>query len=106
MGSHDAFVKAFHSLTLVQRAAVFRPKPDEGASAVETQVIFITNELMHGITAQWPNSERVKLEVQRWKDGIANVAVRMSQHEKQVFSRPLEVADSSLSELIRSSRPA
>jgi hypothetical protein len=102
MRQADAILKALHSLTLVQRTAVFRPKPGETTDAIGTQVVFITNELMHAIASYWPRADSIKREIERWRHEIANLASRMPHQKLHEIRWPLEAATTTLAELIKS----
>lgn len=104
MEHEKSIMDAIHSLTLVQRTAVFRPKPTQTTSALGTQVIFVTNELMHGIASHWAYPESVKREIDRWRHEIANLAARMPLNDQQELSRAIESANGRLAELLKNRR--
>jgi hypothetical protein len=103
MGCERAILKAVHSLTLVQRAVVFRPSPSQTTNALGTQVVFRTNELMHVITSVWPNIESIKRSIDYWHHELMNIAARMPQQDKLQISRVVQVAMRTLNELVESS---
>jgi hypothetical protein len=99
MEHEKSIMDAIHSLTLVQRIAVFRPKPTQTTSALGTQVIFVTNELMHGIASHWAYPENVQREIDQWRHEITKLAARMPHKDQHDLKQALELANGKLAAL-------
>lgn len=99
MGSERAILKAIHSLTLVQRCAVFRPSPTQTMNAVGTRIVFQTNELMHVIASVWSFSS-IQRTVDYWHDEMTKLAAQIPEHQKSQMEWSIKMAMSNLKDLI------
>lgn len=95
----NTILKVIHSLTVVQRIAVFRPSITQTTNAVGTRIVFQTNELMHVIASVWSFSS-IQDAVDYWHDEITKLAIQIPKHQKSQMESSIEIAMSNLKDLI------